>query len=144
MTEQHYGNHQRLVPGFHYLCGGLLLSCIVLAIIYLVKYGHAGGTILPGILLLLLPIIMGVLGFYSRYFALKAQDRAIRAEENLRHFVLTGQLLDPKLRMSQIIALRFANNEEFLELAKRAVAENMNNSAIKQAIQKWKPDHSRV
>ena len=32
---------------------------------------------------------------YARSFALKAQDRAIRAEEQLRHYVLTGKLLDP-------------------------------------------------
>jgi len=110
----------------------------------MVKYSANEGSVLLGVTLLLLAIIIALASFYARRFALKAQDRAIRAEENLRHFVLTGKLLDPQLRMSQIIALRFAGNEEFLELAKRATAENMDSHSIKKAIQKWKADHSRV
>ena len=77
-------------------------------------------------------------------FALKAQDRAIRAEENLRHFVLTGKLLDPKLTVRQIIGLRFASDGEFVALAQRAAAENLSEDDIKKAIKTWKPDTYRV
>ena len=52
-------------------------------------------------------------------FAVGAQDRAIRAEENLRHFALTGKLLDKRLRKSQVIALRFADDDEFVLLQKK-------------------------
>ena len=52
-----------------------------------------------------------------RAFPLAVQDRAIRAEENLRYFSLTGKLLDKGLTMSQIIALRFADDNEFVEFA---------------------------
>ena len=79
-----------------------------------------------------------------RSFPLKAQDRAIRAEENLRHFVLTGKLLDKNLTMSQIIALRFADNDEFVDLVQKASANNMSNKDIKQTIQTWRADHDRV
>ncbi len=82
--------------------------------------------------------------WYARVFALRAQDRAIRAEENFRHFILTGKPLDPRLRMSQIIALRFASDAEFIELAKRAIEDNLSYKTIKQEIKNWKPDYNRV
>ena len=48
-------------------------------------------------------ICLLILFFLCRIFPLKAQDRAIRAEENLRHYALTGKLLDSRLTISQII-----------------------------------------
>jgi hypothetical protein len=82
--------------------------------------------------------------WYCRSFALRAQDRAIRAEENFRHFILTGKTLDARLRMSQIIALRFAPDEEFIELAKEAVDKKLSAKEIKIAIKNWKADHYRA
>ena len=82
--------------------------------------------------------------FFARGFALKAQDRAIRAEENFRHFILTGKPLDNRLRMGQIIALRFAGDAEFPSLAQKAAAENIKGDDIKKAIQTWRADNHRV
>ena len=81
---------------------------------------------------------------FVRIFALKAQDRAIRAEENLRHFVLTGKLLPASLRIGQIVALRFASDDEFATLAVKAAAENLTGKQIKQSITNWKADTYRV
>jgi hypothetical protein len=81
---------------------------------------------------------------FVRIFALKAQDRAIRAEENLRHFALTGKLLPSSLRIGQIVALRFAADEEFAALAVKAAAENLTGKEIKQSIHNWKADTYRV
>jgi hypothetical protein len=75
---------------------------------------------------------------------LKAQDRAIRGEENLRHFVLTGKRLDPRLTIRQIIALRFAPDDEFVALAKAAADKNLAADAIKQAVENWRADTYRV
>ena len=142
--EQDYKNHRHYVPGFHLLTGGLIITCIVAAAVYVFhRYQYNGSIYLP-ILTLSITIVLGQLFWYSRLFALRAQDRAIRAEENLRHFVLTGQLLNKKLRMSQIIALRFADDEEFVSLVKKAADENMASGHIKRAIKSWKADHNRV
>ena len=73
-----------------------------------------------------------------------AQDRAIRVEENLRHFVMTGKLLDPRLTTLQIVALRFASDEEFLELARKSAEQGTVSKDIKQAIRHWRADHYRA
>ena len=85
-----------------------------------------------------------ILFWYARTFPLKAQDRAIRAEENLRHLALTGKLLDPSLTIRQIIALRFASDAEFVHLAARAAKDGLSSSEIKRAVQNWRADHHRV
>ena len=85
-----------------------------------------------------------LLAFFARVFALKAQDRAIRAEEQLRHYVLTGKLLDARLTMRQIVGLRFASNDEFVALAQRAADQSLTPDAIKQAVKQWRADTYRV
>ena len=82
--------------------------------------------------------------FFARVFALKAQDRAIRAEENLRHFAMTGRLLDARLRVPQIVALRFACDGEFVGLAQRAAEQNLKSRDIKQAVKQWRADNYRA
>jgi len=94
--------------------------------------------------LLLISIVLFSVFFFSRLFALKAQDRAIRAEENFRHFILTGKPLDSKLTIRQIIGLRFASDEEFPELAKSAVEKGMSEDEIKKAVKNWRGDYYRV
>lgn len=142
MTPQNFKNHTRMVPMFHYVTFTLLLAVLIGSIINLVN--AASGNLYSAALLVVLTIAVVFITFFARSFALKAQDRAIRAEENLRHFALTGKLLDSRLRTSQIIALRFAPDEELLALAKKAVDENLDAKAIKQAIQNWKGDYHRV
>jgi len=85
-----------------------------------------------------------VVSFLARIFALKAQDRAIRAEENFRHFVISGKPLDPRLNVRQVIALRFASDAEFVALARRAADESMPADAIKRAVKNWREDTYRV
>lgn len=79
-----------------------------------------------------------------RTYALKAQDRAIRAEENLRHFILTGKPFDSRLNIRQIIALRFASDEELPSLAKKAAEESLRSKQIKEEIKNWRADNYRI
>ena len=144
MKEQNYSNHSRLVPLFHFIALPLNLIIIGCAAISLYRHYIAGlGMMLPAIALMI-GILLLLLGFSSRRFGLVAQDRAIRAEENLRYFAITGNLLDSRLTIGQIIALRFAPNNELLDLAHLASENNMSPKEIKQAIKNWKGDHHRV
>jgi hypothetical protein len=143
-TTQNYANHGRLVPAFHFVLFGLIAfgligSCVNL---YLSCGDHQ--RIYGASLIVVLEVVALLLFYFCRAFALKAQDRAIRAEENLRHFVLTGRLLDPRLSVLQTVALRFASDAEFVELAARAAGENLEPKAIKQAIKDWRGDYYRV
>lgn len=143
MTSQNFKNHTRLVPGFHGLTNFLILSLFVGSII---SFFQADTKMEKQFSLLLVAGACAMMGlsWYARTFALKAQDRAIRAEENFRHFILTGKPLDKNLRLGQIIALRFASDEEMPALAAKAVEEKMSAKAIKMAIQNWKGDYHRV
>jgi len=95
-------------------------------------------------LIVVLVVTSIMIALFCRIFSLKAQDRAIRAEENLRHYVLTGKLLDPRLGIRQIIALRFASDAEFAALAARAAQESMEPDTIKRAVVHWRADTYRV
>ena len=142
MQEQNYKNHTRLVVGFHYVAFTLIVLFIIGSIVNLF---HAEKSNVYSASLLVLIGIISVFSFwYMRVFALKAQDRAIRAEENFRYFILTGKPLPASLRISQIIALRFASDEELVQLTADAVAQNLSSKQIKLAIKNWKADTHRV
>ncbi len=137
---QNFKNHVRLVPGYHYLTYGLILGMMITGIIVAI----CSDRHLIGVFISSFATILALIGFYARYFAIKAQDRAIRAEESLRYFILTGKPISKNLRLGQIIALRFASDEEFVELATRAEIENLKSKEIKQAIKNWRGDYHRV
>ena len=142
MSKQNYKNHARFIPLWHYITGTLIGALIVGSIINLVKSTRQ--NLYSASLLVAVSIVLASIFWYCRWFALRAQDRAIRAEENLRHFVLTGKLLDKHLRTSQIIALRFAPDDELVELAQQAAERKMRSIEIKKSIVKWRSDHHRV
>ena len=142
MSEQNRGNHARYIILWHFIISGAMLAVLIGSIINLVN--SAPDNIYSASLLLAISVILFFLWFYARSFALRAQDRAIRAEENFRHFILTGKPLDSRLRLGQIIALRFASDAEMPTLAKRTVEENLTSKEIKHAIQRWRADYHRV
>jgi hypothetical protein len=57
---------------------------------------------------------------------------------------MTGKLLDPRLGTRQVVALRFASDQELVALAQRAAKDGLSPDAIKQAIQEWRADTHRV
>lgn len=144
MKPQNYANHRRFVPLYHGVLSLLLLAAFVGSFVNLyLSIGEHQGVYSAALLSVL--SLCGLIQFwYSRSFATTVQDRAIRAEENLRHFAMTGKLFDPRLKMGQIIGLRFASDEEFLALMKRAVEEEMSREDIKKTIKNWRADHYRA
>ena len=144
MATQNYANHARFVPGFHYVLSGLLLLTLIGSVVNLLQSFGDHERVYSASLIVVLTLCSCLLFYYCRTFPLKAQDRAIRAEENLRHFAMSGKLFDARLTMPQIIALRFASDEEFLELARRAAEANMTATAIKRAVKNWRADDYRV
>ena len=140
--KQTYNNHVHYVPLYHFLTFLAMIILIAGAIYNLVTCKT--DQVLQASLFLLLVFTLISVSFHNRSFALKAQDRAVRAEENFRYFVLTGNPLSHKLTMHQIIALRFSSDEEFVSLVDRAIKENLTPKEIKQAVKNWKPDYHRA
>jgi Family of unknown function (DUF6526) len=144
MTEQNYKNHRQTVPMFHVVLFALLALTLIGSFVNLFQSLGDHQRLYSASLIVALTLAALIVMFLSRIFALKAQDRAIRAEENLRHFALTGKLLDSRLTLRQIIGLRFASDGEFVSLAEKAADEKLSEDAIKRAIRQWRPDTYRV
>ena len=142
MSEQNFKNHSRYIILWTFITPLILIAILGGSIVNLILAD--AHTHYSAALILLISVVLIIIYWYARRFALVAQDRAIRAEENLRYFILTGKPFDSRLKMSQIIALRFAPDDEFPELAKKVVEEKLRSKEIKAAIQKWKADHHRV
>jgi hypothetical protein len=147
MSNQNYSNHTRYVPLYHFVTSTLIVGLLIgsgIGLFYAScdNTNHAG--LHNAMLFFTISLVLLFVWFFARSFALKAQDRAIRAEENLRHFIATGKALDSRLRMGQIIALRFAGDDEFAALAKQAADENLNSKQIKLAIKNWRADNNRA
>ena len=144
MVTQNYANHRQFVPMFHYVLLGMLALTLIGSVVNLYLSWGDHTRIYSASLIFVLTLCMMALSLFARIFSLKAQDRAIRAEENLRHFAMTGKLLDPRLTIRQTVGLRFASDGEFVALAARAAKEGLSSDAIKKAVKDWRADTYRV
>jgi hypothetical protein len=144
MQEQNFANHRQLVPAYHFVLLPILVLTLIGSLVNLYKSFGSHARLYSASLIVVLVVTSLMTALFCRVFSLKAQDRAIRAEENLRHYVLTGKLLDPRLTVGQIVALRFASDDEFAALTARAAQEGLAPDAIKRAVQHWRADTYRV
>ena len=144
MQEQSYAKHAKFVPMFHIVLFGTIVLTLIGSFVNLWQSFGDHQRIYSASLITAIALALVLLTVFTRIFALKAQDRAIRAGENLRHFVLTGKLLDPRLTVKQIVGLRFASDAEFAELARRAAEGSMPQDEIKKSVKSWRADHDRL
>jgi hypothetical protein len=140
---QSYANHRMFVPGFHYATFGLLIVLLLWSLVLLFVDFTA-----DSVFRLLLVVAVGLAVYWARTFPLRAQDRIIRLEMQLRLArTLPPDLAPriPELRTAQLIALRFASDEELPELARRCLAgELRRREDIKRQIRSWVPDRERL
>jgi hypothetical protein len=144
MPEQSYAKHAKLVPLYHYVLFAIILLTQIGSLVNLFQSVGNHDRLYNAALITAITFALELLFVFTRVFPLKAQDRAIRAEENLRHYVLTGKLLDPRLTIKQIVGLRFASDAEFPELARKAAAESLSPDDIKKSVKNWRADHDRL
>lgn len=137
--SQNYENHKRFYPPFHFFA----VPLTVIGLCFSIYSCIAIPTIITGLLVLAF-FLIAIIAVMARMFALKAQDRAARAEENLRYYMLAGSALPNELSISQILALRFAGDEEFLTLVDQAVNNKLSPNEIKKSIKNWRGDYHRI
>jgi hypothetical protein len=141
-TPQTLANHVRFDPPFHYFVIPVFAISWILSVVFLVRH--------PGFLhfwIVIFNTALIVAVTRSRQYALKVQDRVIRLEERQRLAMLAPDSLRPqigKLSERQLIALRFASDEEVAGLVERTLSSNLEPAEIKKAIKNWRPDYWRV
>jgi hypothetical protein len=140
---QTYANHTRFDPPFHYFLAPGALVLIVLTVMNVLRHSSQ----FDAWILLLMAILFFAALFLVRLYPLKAQDRIIRLEERLRlQTVLSTPLARrvPELTEAQLIALRFASDNELPALVEKALAAKMPARDIKKNIVAWRADTFRV
>lgn len=141
---QNYKNHIRLNPFHHFIITPLSIALLVFSAIFLTR-DELALELRIFFFLTSLTIVFTVL--ISRIYGIKNQDRIIRLEMRQRYFELTGTSFSEKekqLHLSQIVALRFAGDTEFLGLMEKAIQQKMSAKEIKLAITDWQGDYHRV
>lgn len=139
---QSLSNHARFDPLYHFFIFALYALNLVYAGFHLYRQASlSSGWYMVLSLAAAVPIIK------LRSYPLKVQDRVIRLEERLRLQALAPQAWHAQIyRLSedQMIALRFAADDEVVELAKEALEHNLSRKQIKERIKGWRSDDCRV
>lgn len=140
---QNLKNHVRLVPAFHFFVLPVLIINFINSIVHLFRFGVNYGNVWGVIFSFTLFLFAGL----ARTFALNVQDRVIRLEMQQR----IERLLAPELAarfgeftMPQLIALRFAGDDELPVLCRQALDEKLEGKVIKQRVKNWRPDFARA
>lgn len=153
MKQQNFEHHAAIDPKF--LTAGIiwLLStiCVIAVILSMViatstwsleKYINP--AIIFSIIILWFVVLPIMWLMITRMYSTKLQDRIIRQEVQFRHFVATWKQIDPRITIKQMIALRFAGDDEFFELCNKAAEQNLDPKVIKSMIKERKADNVRV
>ncbi|WP_213807429.1 DUF6526 family protein [Granulicella sp. dw_53] len=144
-APQTFKNHARIDPQFHLVIVPLLALNIGYSIYTAVHQGSV--DLARHLWWIVMSVVFLLMAERSRAFALKAQDRVICLEERLRLASLLPSSEHSKISQltpSQLIALRFASNQELPALTLRAVSQELDSKAIKQSVAEWRPDYHRV
>lgn len=147
MAEQNYANHAKFVPGFHFVTLGILVINLIWSLVRLF-WVLPGTNFFDRLLSVAVAVALALMAWYLRTFPLKAQDRIIRLEERLRLERLLPADLRPRiadLRPSQLIALRFASDDELPDLTRAVLTGEVTKpDEIKKRVQNWRADHFRM
>jgi len=144
--QQNFSNHTRWFPLFHFVVMPLLLLNFLDHLVRIFtnigyeRYEQIGWTVL-GLTLILLALA-------ARLMALTVQDRVIQLEEKLRYAGLLTPELNTRcnsLTKGQIVALRFAPDDELTALVERTLnGEFPDTKSIKMAVKSWRADDLRA
>src|SRR5262245_50677136 len=142
-TTQTYKTHRRVVPAYHFGVLSALLAYFIWSVYQLVQ-GFTGAAVMG----VILSVALMTLAITLRSQVLRVQDRVIRLEMRLRlRENLPADLAAraSHLPVRQLIALRFASNEELPSLVRDVVdGKVVTPNDIKQKIREWQADHLRA
>lgn len=140
---QTYANHTRWHAPFHFFAAPVMVTNFIVAVVQLIRDPglERGWWVVVSAALVVVTALV-------RANALRAQDRVIRLEESLRYYQLLPDELAQRaaaLTPAQVVALRFAPDEELEGLAREVLEGRLTKPGdIKRAIKGWRADTLRV
>jgi len=144
VAEQNFENHAKFVPTFHLFVMPVLTLNFAWSIYRFIHLWFSWDALIGLLTALALVLLM----FHARLFALTVQDRVIRLEERLRMSRLLPADLQARIgefTPKQLVALRFASDEELPELACKVLDDKINDlKTIKKSVKHWRADHLRA
>jgi hypothetical protein len=144
-TPQSYKSHTRWDPPFHFFVLPMLLLNFVFSIYSTIRHWPYDPRL--HLWWIVMAVVLFVMAGTLRGAALRAQNRIIRLEERLRLARILPEVDRNRigeLTISQLIALRFASDEELTALTHKTLTQNLDQKAIKQNIVNWRADNDRV
>jgi hypothetical protein len=144
-TPQNLKNHGRFDPPFHFFILPMLLLNLIFSIYVTIHHWPVHWAL--HLWWIAMSIVFFVMAGRARDRALCVQDRLIRLEERLRlHALLPAEdrAHINELTVQQLIALRFASDDELPALVRKTLTQNLEPKAIKQSIANWRGDYHRV
>ena len=144
-SEQNFKNHGRLDPPVHFVLASVLVANLAFAIFHLVR--HWGTAPYASVWFLVLSLAVFIPYVKLRSYPLRVQDRVIRLEERMRLQALAPAEWHTqiyRLTEDQLIGLRFAADDEVVELAKLALEGKLDRKQIKERIKSWRADNWRI
>ena len=141
-APQSLKNHGRLDPPYHFV----LLTVLTVNLFIVLCYAWRDLNYFTE-WMVILSMAVFIPALKLRTYPLKVQDRVIRLEERIRLQALAptewhAQIY--RLTEDQLIGLRFASDDEVVELAKQALEHNLNRKQIKERIKSWRADDWRI
>ena len=140
---QTFENHARVLPAFHFVAFPLFAVNF-----FFTLYQAVTAFTWSNLVAFALAVALILLFFVARVMALTVQDRVIRLEEQLRMRALLPADMQPRIgefTVKQLVALRFAGDEELPALARKVLDEKIQDQkSIKKLVQHWRADYQRA
>lgn len=145
MKKQDYHNHIFYYWPHHFFFYGAVI--IGFAVSGAGFYLYPGQRVVWAMLAFFIFLIVWLAFMTRQHYALGNQDRTVRLEMRLRYYILTGKRfedIESQLSFDRIAALRFAPDDELIQLIDAAIIEQLSADEIKRRIKNWLPDTKRV
>ena len=144
MKRQSFKNHIRYYTPHHFIYYPVVMTLLVFSVYFIfTSEDKLIWTFISAVF-----VVFFFLAFMLRqHYALTLQNRIVRLELRYRYFTLTGKRLEnfeQQLKDDQLFALRFAPDDELVELVEKTLFENLSGTEIKKEIKHWKGDYDRV
>ncbi len=143
-APQTYANHARYYFVYHFIVVPLLVINLIVRIVYAVRHREEGLSWWE----IVIAVSLLLLAWTARVMPLTVQNRIIRLEEQLRLQRCLPEHLRSRigeLRTSQLIALRFAPDDEVVALAEAILSgEVKTNDEVKRRVKNWRADYLRA